>query len=961
MEIPTGYSAQELTYLSKAKDSLKQSRCQTISAENVLPCVTAAAADLLRFNGIRDYQVRNFNSRKKTTSVLYTLCGDPWTEGFGKIGIFPFVLLLVMVTVAIVMLWKFLARHCWLPRRFLPRACVRMGPMDNVVPPTVPAFDIPYFMMRMLSLIIVTCIAFISFWSYGTMVQEESQKLALAMQMIGTGKEAALYQNAEYVQICRMAGSSSIGRVYRCSQGIDTTPDEYCSSGKAVKLVDGEQVAVMNGLQALVNADIQDFDSKTIVRNIHAGITYLKQQLSPKSSTVRTMSSADLIALIRDNILPLFMKPSFRASSPSEYENAQLVLLSAADDILSRIYVIVQKNWPQLDPLLYMDIIDQELTDYFEQAQVRGYYGSYVRDIVLTICRSAVQKARDASTTDGRFTTAIEFERINWPRMQINPTELKLTVTRLFINIGRYNKNFVDGGLHTSVKYKLSTRLLCMYLLVAEITLAVVFIIYMIYLFGIKNVAQVKSILLSEKNSWYFILDLCKYFFASLSLAMFLICILDTMRKKRLIRDAHNTNTIEKNTYRLRTTAWNLLQSVYPVDCSDMSSIERDRRCNVLKYQVCTNGGKDLPPPARVAMGDDVVVSAQQCPVFPSNRMALYDQLLSTGSPCKDRIISLSTVYMLQLSTTGTLTIRNLRNSAKNAVLYTAPKGDAVTSSTPPTLVYGLELTPSGLNLFSLAAGPPTASSSGSSAATATKAAVVAPAASKLVLWSAPTQSVANAQQALLRDDGALVVLDARGVVLYSSQTASSSPGAAASAAPTYQNDGTDTSKLPTYQFCDDGLDAPPPLLPAAQAFYANAIAVIRAYESCNLIAQNNTVPFPFAEFSMHVLFVVLLVMAMVYITLTTGPFEKLRELRDIIRLRHRLRQVPGGSIPSSLRDEIEMRMACSPMSHDIMRILTFTFVIVIFILTCAIVHGMNTSSRNFKTSLASAFIDDCI
>jgi hypothetical protein len=425
---------------------------------------------------------------------------------------------------------------------------------------------------------------------------------------------------------------------------------------------------------------------------------------------------------------------------------------------------------------------------------------------------------------------------------------------------------------------------------------------------------------------------------------MFLICILDTMRKKRLIRDAHNTNTIEKNTYRLRTTAWNLLQSVYPIDCSDMSSIEKNRRCNILKYQVCTNGGKDLPPPARVAMGDDVVMSAQQCPIFPSNRMALYDQLLSTGSPCKDRLISLSTVYMLQLSTTGALTIRNLRNSAKNAVLYTA-------ASTPTTLVYGLELTPSGLNLFSLDTPP----SAGATTASATNA--VSPAAAKLIVWSAPTKSGANAQQALLRDDGALVLLDARGVVLYSSPTAAPiSPGAGP--APIPPNDGTGTTNS---QFCDDGLDVPPPVLPAAQAFYANAIAVIRAYESCNLIAQNNTVPFPFAEFSMHVLFIVLLVMAMVYVTLTTGPFEKLRELRDIIRLRHRLRQVPGGSIPSSLRDEIEMRMACSPMSHDIMRILTFTFVIVIFILTCAIVHGMTTSSKNFKTSLASAFVDDCI
>ena len=146
-----------------------------------------------------------------------------------------------------------------------------------------------------------------------------------------------------------------------------------------------------------------------------------------------------------------------------------------------------------------------------------------------------------------------------------------------------------------------------------------------------------------------------------------------------------------------------------------------------------------------------------------------------------------------------------------------------------------------------------------------------------------------------------------------------------------------------------------------AHAFYANAMNVINSYEKCNLITQTSKVPFPFAEFIVYVIFLILSLMGLAYITAMTSPMDKTRELRDLIRLREKLMAVVGGVIPTTLGEELMARTQCGTVGADLMRILTFIFVVIVFVLNIVLIIGMQKSTNNYTASLHAMASDMCV
>lgn len=154
---------------------------------------------------------------------------------------------------------------------------------------------------------------------------------------------------------------------------------------------------------------------------------------------------------------------------------------------------------------------------------------------------------------------------------------------------------------------------------------------------------------------------------------------------------------------------------------------------------------------------------------------------------------------------------------------------------------------------------------------------------------------------------------------------------------------------------------ADPDSMGDANRFYLRAISVLEAYERCNTISRSNRVPFPTVEFFAMIIFACVCAGCIAYITLSTGPRSRINEIRGLVRMRHKLKLF-SSSVPPSLMSEIDSLVGCSITNEaDLLKILAFVLVLILFILNGILVYSFNKSARDYRNALNTLAADVCV
>ena len=146
-----------------------------------------------------------------------------------------------------------------------------------------------------------------------------------------------------------------------------------------------------------------------------------------------------------------------------------------------------------------------------------------------------------------------------------------------------------------------------------------------------------------------------------------------------------------------------------------------------------------------------------------------------------------------------------------------------------------------------------------------------------------------------------------------------------------------------------------------AHRFYTSALRIIYAYEQCNLVTKTSRVPFPAAEAVIYILFIAVCAGTLFYIFTITMPFQRVVETRTLMRLRDKIASVAGAGIPQSVAEELRYWTECAPDGVELMRILSFVIVVVVFCLGFVLIIQLIRSVSDYKNSLGAMAMDMCV
>ena len=938
MAAATAYYSRELAYLKQAQTDMRLSNFLTISDTNVGSCAGVVADNLIKFKSSWDYQDKVYKGRKSFTDSVRTVFGDLDTtsSSFRRLGVLP---LFIVVGAACAI--AFMIRNLGIRQGWFGKA-----PGGVLNAPTIKyPFDIQYTIIRILGIFISALMCMTLSWTYGIFARYEQMRLNATLNGSGEG----IFKNAAFGKILQGCQTTSLRQSYNCALGLPMETmiddddvlkdikDSTCKDGVPSKLHPDKEVLKL-GLQTLVSTDLTDFDAVSILRSIHTGISFIRSAMAPKSTQTRGLSLSECKSIVMNKIVPLMMKPEFQPANATQRDSKQTLFSNSSENIQASVYTIVLENWPHLTPTIFMDEIDTELTKYYDKSGMSGYYQNFLRDHVISIIQDASDKASESLKNDGRFASMEDFKRNNWPKLESNKTKMKQVTASLFINICRYTKTFVKD--RPSSQLSMSSEMLRHYINIGLLIIVLFLIIYLVYMLGIKEVDKARKMAgsLMDDVIWYDRMDIIKYVLGALSITMFVMTILVTIKKKSMTKADHNSNTLYNNSVRLKGAAWELLQTINKINCKDYDA--RYRKCNKQAFQVCDNGGKDYPyrPPSIESQSLDNTKDCKLKATYVDNVIVVdylkkKDELVSTEGSLKNRRISANKRFLLLMQNDGNLVLHDVKNCV---VVWESKSGLKEDETVDPNSSsrYYLKFQDDGALVVTMVTETPIPNQSPNPSPNQSPNPSPTTSSTKQ-RWSSSSlfTEYKGTAEVLVADDGSIQFLDRNGLLLFS--TPCVAPIEAEEEGTLYRTE--------------------------AHAFYANAMNVINSYEKCNLITQTSKVPFPFAEFIVYVIFLILSLMGLAYITAMTSPMAKTRELRDLIRLREKLMAVVGGVIPTTLGEELMARTQCGTVGADLMRILTFIFVVIVFVLNIVLIIGMQKSTNNYTASLHAMASDMCV
>jgi hypothetical protein len=909
---------------------VSDARCNSVNAD-VSACGAAASESLLKFRAALDYQGSIYDGRKRFTNAIRAIFGD--LNDASRIGVLPALAFIGLGVAAWYMMSALARRQRWLGMK------PKKGDFKDVPD------DVAMTIIRVLGASVITLICVCLCWTYGIYARYERLRADATLNHdVGGGGDGGLFHNSTFGKIVQACRTVSLRQIYNCSQGLPAVAEiseeeinnmipanaRTCSNGAPAALA-SDRDTLRIGLQTLVAADLTDFDAVAILKSIHQCISYLRAALSPRAATTHPLTTTELADIV-DKLAAIMSEPSYapRSDLVDDKDAAQIAFATATESMVDAVYPSFLASWPHLSPGLFMDQLDEKLAAYYDHGDkpgLAGFYHAYLRDNVASVLQAANDRARSALTNDNsRFASPEAFRRYNWPRIEAQKSRARGVTKALFLDICRYTKTFVRPTMNAP--YEMSTVLIKYYVNCSIYIVTAVFVMFMVYYVCVYHKKTLKLVYAPPSSSSSTAagerllagLDLVKYVLAGVALTSFFLNILASIKSKTLTRAEHNRNTTFYNSLALKKAAWDLLQAVNDLNCS--SDYVTRYACDRTSLNVCEKGGREFQ-------------SRQQQQQLNGTKVALGKSLLLRGETLtgsddtglKSSLVSPNRRFELRMRSNGVLSIIDWIATpvVERWTSGSAPPSNAVVGD----VVYKLTLRGTDGNLVISSSDKVTNTLINES------------------IWSSKVDlklsTYSNTTSVDVTDGGRMRLLGNGGTILWQTDCLVPYKEELSSLFSTSTSASLSSMQSESYRF------------------YVAALNVINSYEKCNLITQNNKVPFPWAEFFIFAAFLLLAALAILYITNVANPQGRARELRDLLRLREKLSLVAGGSIPEDLRQEIKSRIDCGYTGPDIMRVLTFVFVVVVFIMNIVIIVQLNQSNQNYRSSLMALAADMCV
>lgn len=591
----TAYYSRELSYLQKAKNDLSLSnRCSVVQLDaNLTACASIAGDSLLKFHGAWENETATYLSRKKFTNSIRVFFGDldENSTSFRRLGILPLIIILGFTIAIGFKIWSFLKRAGIIPLK-----------LKELPPDKIPN-DIQITLIRILSYILICLIMLPIPWTFGMSARYEATRLDATLKHDSIDVDSGdfkVYNNPTFGKIWQGCSTRSLRQIYNCAQGLapnvgidvsDEIKDALCVAGAPNKLASDDRT-LLNGLKALVDANLGDFDAVAIAQSINHDIIKLRSILLPTSAVTKRLTAKEGQAIVVTRIIPILQKFEYKPVDNDDRNNKRSVFNIAMPDMQTQVSSVLLNYWPQVNPEMYMDVIDASMKRYYD-ITATDFYTDYIRDGVLGVFRSSMDAIASSMKTDGRFATMEQFKRTNWPKVKLSMVATKIIVADLFTNICRYTDTFVSI---TQPGKSMSYELTKLYVNVALGTIVLGLLIFIVYFIFIKNVDAVTDAVSNEftsSKSWYARMDLVKYVLVAIALAMFSMSILVVLKKKSKAMSDHNNNALFFNSQRLKAASWTLMSSIYPISCTNVEELRNgaSARYDPVAYDVCKKGG----------------------------------------------------------------------------------------------------------------------------------------------------------------------------------------------------------------------------------------------------------------------------------------------------------------------------------------------------------------------------------
>ena len=859
----TAYYSRELSYLLEAQTSLQTAlACRPgtcvddmVTAANVVKCATAASDPLLKFQSAWSNQTTSYNSRAYFNKSMRVILGDlDVSSSATVVGVIPALVILGIVFGMGYVVYKCLNRYGILLKK------------GQEAGPGV-AKDWQHTTIKICGLFILILTLLPISWTFGISARYQGYALVASLKNDSAGDEGGfkVYNNADFSKIWNACTTTSLQQIYNCAQGNDVT----CVAGKPAAM-NSDSATLQSGLSKLATVNLLDFDAVAIIQRINADINSLLSILAPMSASRQSMSAADVDFKITAEILPLLQVPGAVPSSASSEEQGRAFETfkaaanssDPAENVTGKIAVVIEKYWPQLDPAKSITKIDDVLKAYYDRGTFgtsTSFYTTYVRDYVLAIFQSARQQVATSLSGDPRFASIQEFTQKIWPNIMsaaavtttgTSVSAIKSLTADLYTNITRYTSTFVPNR---QPAHSMSADLTTMWINCALGIIFFFLVIFLVYVITISQADTLKDAMgasetgftnkvIGSGSAWYSRMDITKYVMMGIGVAMLTMSILVVMKRKVTSKADHNNNALYYNSTVLKSASWNLLLSVYPINCVNAAGYKTS---DPTAYTACV---KRFPNGLPTTSSDYISASITAAG--------------AATTDANDKATAL-TAYRTKLA-------------ASDAAAAASTAANAAAASDP----------------------------------------------TNVALKTAVTDATNKATSTLALTATAKTAYDAATVKADASALASTS---------------------------------------LASDFYKSALKVILAYEQCNLVTQNNKVPFPTAEFVILALFMFICVAGLVYLTGMTQPKGKVDDIRYYLRIRERLTMISSGQLPESIRTPLESRMGCGDAGADVLRILSFSFVVLLFILNAVLVSTFKQSADAYQTSLNTVSANMCI
>ena len=464
----------------------------------------------------------------------------------------------------------------------------------------------------------ITLAALTVFWLIGYAAAGQVDKLQATVEHdAGNKNESDLFRafnHPDFSKIWKGIDTPSLQQIYNCEYGQSNanfglsqlggsfSNQLNCSLCNLVSIpvpsvIDSTSLSLLNGLNALSTANIMDFDRPGVSYNINVDVNYLLNALAPSPSLNASipLTPAQAQRIVYEEVVPLMQQSKYQASGSNLtnlHEKQKVFVDDMPSCLIPGMVVVVQKYWPHLNPVLYMDDVDNSMSTFFYNGV--DYYNGYLREYVIAVMNESVNQVTwsMSSSIDARFASFDSFFINKWPNIVSNISAMKNVVADLYTNVCRYD-TFISSQRtsNTSIGKMLYQNIFWL-----AIIFAATFGVW--YVFKSRMGRELFDILGKGKNgsgddggkradlTWK-VLDFIKYGLVVAAAVLFVITIMKVMKDKMDANASHNANAVYYNTQKLKSAAWTLMNTIYPVNCSQKTN-------DKVAMLACKKGGSSV-------------------------------------------------------------------------------------------------------------------------------------------------------------------------------------------------------------------------------------------------------------------------------------------------------------------------------------------------------------------------------